>query len=273
MARRGPTTSRTSPNERPLPEVEDYWRLSSRPLHMLVLITPLVVTYEVGSYLYLTNEQTHQTTTIRARNILEVFFAKFGIAAVVASGAALAAVLVVLFIMHLLSRQPWRIRWMVVAGMLLEAGLWSLPLVVFGAVFKRAAAMITQMPAALVAIDGTDTALKEMPALAKATIAIGAGIYEELLFRLIGIAAVHFVVRDLLQASRTTAKVMAIAATAVAFAAYHPVSMPQGGLNWGLFVFYALAGVYFGCIYVGRGLGIVVATHAIYDLIALDVLR
>ena len=260
-------------------EIDDYWRLSARPLHTLILITPLVVLYEIGTFLYLTDQVTHQTTTIRARNMLEVFFANFGVAGVVASGAALVAVLVVLFVMHVMSRESYRVRWLVVAGMILEAGLWALPLVVFGAVFKRAAAMLSTAVASappLVALLQTspagDQALKEMPTMAKATIAIGAGIYEELLFRLIGIAALHFIAKDILHTKEWAARAIAVTGTAVAFAAYHPIALPGGGINYNLLIFYTLAGGYFGCIYVGRGLGIVVATHAVYDLIALDVI-
>jgi len=282
MARSG-IGSRGYSTERSRAEVEDYWRLSSRPLHVLVLIAPLVIAYEIGAVLYLTGSNAQQTTTIAARKVLQMFFANFGVAGVVASGAVLAAVLLVLLLMHIMSKQSWKIRWMVLAGMVLEAALWALPLVVFGAVFKRAAAIVTRgvaeghvtvntlAAAALQGRGGTED-LKDLPLMAKATIAVGAGIYEELLFRLIGIAALHFVVRDVLQGKETVAKVIAVLGTAVAFAAYHPIPPLNGGVNWPLLAFFTVAGVYFGVIYVNRGLGIVVATHAIYDLIALDVL-
>ncbi len=242
MARNGPSSSSGGGNFF-RPDIDDYWRLSSRPLHTLVLITPLVVLYEIGSFLYLTDTAKHETTTIRAKNILEVFFANFGVAAVFASAAALAMVGGVLLIMHIMSKQSWRIRWTVVLGMVLEAGLWALPLVVFGAIFKRAAAMIStavqQGPATILPLmqggaaggagAGADHALREMPTMAKATIALGAGIYEELLFRLIGIALLHFVAKDILQAKESVARAIAVVGTAVAFAAYHPVSLAGGG--------------------------------------------
>jgi len=57
------------------------------------------------------------------------------------------------------------------------------------------------------------------------------------------------------------ADVIAVLAAAVAFALYH-----EDATN---FLFFTAAGVFFGGLFIARGLGIVVATHAIYDLVVL----
>ena len=100
-----------------------------------------------------------------------------------------------------------------------------------------------------------------LPWQGRAAVAIGAGLYEEMLFRMVAIAGLHFVLVDLLGVKETPGRVTAIALAALAFALYH---QDASG-----FPFYLLAGLYFGGIYVWRGFGIVVAVHAIYDLVAL----
>ena len=53
---------------------------------------------------------------------------------------------------------------------------------------------------------------------------------------------------------------------AIAFAGYHPLHDAQGALVAQRAVFYLGAGVYFGVVYLKRGFGVVVATHALYDI-------
>ncbi len=55
--------------------------------------------------------------------------------------------------------------------------------------------------------------------------------------------------------------------SAAAFTIYHPVEAASGGVSIRKVAFYFLAGLYFGGIYVLRGFGIVVAVHALYDIV------
>ena len=108
---------------------------------------------------------------------------------------------------------------------------------------------------------------------AGAVFSIGAGIYEELVFRLLGIVAVHALLADVFRVKHKPAAAVAVAVSAVAFALYHPFDT-YNPLQWtsrdiGHFAFYTLAGLYFAAIYVYRGFGIVAATHAIYDVLVI----
>ncbi len=246
---------------------DDYWGLSARPLHSLVFLLPLVLLYELGALVSLTNAAAGIQETIRAKKLLDLFFSTFGVAGLLVSGIAM---LVVLLFMHVLGRERWSVRPWVVVGMVFEAALWALPLMVFGAVFLRAGAMLD--PAAAVAGGGGGSALLEKSLLARATIAVGAGLYEELLFRLVGVAVLHLIAKDILRSREAVARVVAVVGTAAAFAVYHDVAGPGGVVDWSALGFFFVAGVYFGAIYVARGLGIVVGAHAAYDLIALVIL-
>lgn len=273
-------TSRPTTPSRSLarPARDDYWALSSRPWHTFLFLLGFVLLFEAGSLIYLTDERSGIQHTIRAKRLLEIFFLNFGVAGFMVTGLAM---LTVLLIWHVLSKDRWTVRPVVLAGMTLEAALWALPLLVFGQIFQRAATALSPGPAldgaalgavfALPRLAEGPASLLQMPWQARATIAIGAGIYEELLFRLVGIAVLHFIVRDLLQSKEFIARVIAVVGTAAAFAAYHDVSMLGPADKWAALGFYFSAGAYFGVIYVGRGFGIVVAAHAVYDILALVV--
>lgn len=247
---------------------DDYWTLSTRPLHALVFLIPLVTLYELGSMFYLHNRDSGQLTRIRAEKLLQMFFSQFGDFGLFVPGIA---VLTVLFFWHVLSKDRWLVRGMVVIGMYLEAAMWVLPLIVLAAVISDATRQLAA--AGLPIVD-----LQQMSWEARATISVGAGIFEELLFRIAGISLVHFVMKDVLGAKQATAAIVAVALTALAFAIYHPGVLNATTwylpwtwyvVSWQKLIFFTLAGVYFACIYIYRGFGVVVGTHAIYDIAVL----
>jgi membrane protease YdiL (CAAX protease family) len=241
---------------------EDYWTLSARPLHALGLLMPLILLYELGSVYYLTDFKHGTQQSVKAKSLLDSFFQQFGLVGMLLPGVAL---LLVLVIWHAMSRDKWSIKPVVVVGMAMEAALWALPLLVLGGI---RASMQSRFPPAMAPLAAAD--LQSMSEGAKLTISVGAGIYEEFFFRLIGIALVHLLIHDVLRAPKLAAQIIAVAVTSIAFAAYHPqTNMFGASVNWLDTFFFTSAGVYFACVYLSRGFGIVVATHAIYDVIVL----
>ncbi len=100
--------------------------------------------------------------------------------------------------------------------------------------------------------------------------ALGAGLHEELLFRLIGLAGgAHLLRRAGLPGP--AAWLLALAASALVFSAAHH----WAGEPWDprVFAFRALAGVAFGLIFWFRSLAHAVWAHALYDLYVLAVDR
>jgi hypothetical protein len=250
-----------------------YW--STRPLHVLVFLLPLILVYEIGSGLYL-SQNGQAIKTIRAERILSSFFELFGAGGLYLPGIVL---VVVLLLWHILSRDRWRIHWQALLGMMVEAVVWAIPLLVLGQIMQRAfhgePAVFAAIGHAAVPQPGAGAAVSGLSMLsmpARATISIGAGIYEELLFRLVAIALFHTIAADLLRIRDGAAKVIAVFAAAVAFALYHDIMLPGGGLDPGRLAIYTLAGLYFGTVYILRGFGIVVAVHALYDLAVLVLL-
>ncbi|MFG0282927.1 MAG: CPBP family intramembrane glutamic endopeptidase [Phycisphaerales bacterium JB039] len=239
---------------------ETYAQASRSPLHILVLLAPLVVAYEIGSALYLSGADGAPAETIRATRMLSRFFEAFGAAGLYLPGVALVTVLL---IWHLLERRPWRIRPAVIGLMAVETLGWTVALLVLQALISAAVG-----PAPLLALAAAQD-LAAQPWQARLTLSIGAGIYEELLFRMILIAGLHFAIVDVARLGETAGRIGAVGISAVAFALYHDLS--GSDLSAQFFAYFA-AGVFFGALYLGRGFGLVVATHALYDVAVLLIL-
>jgi hypothetical protein len=95
---------------------------------------------------------------------------------------------------------------------------------------------------------------------------IGAGIYEEVLFRLGLFIGLCVLLRVVLLPKWVAVPVAAAGAT-VAFAAAHHVGPYGEPMNPHVFLFRTIAGLYFTALFVGRGFGIAVGAHAGYDVL------
>jgi len=100
-------------------------------------------------------------------------------------------------------------------------------------------------------------------------VSLGAGIYEELLFRVLLVGALAAAARALLGWRPLTAGVAATFAGAAIFSAFHYLG-PYGD-RWQLysFAFRMVAGLFFSGLYLARGFGITAWTHALYDVLLL----
>jgi membrane protease YdiL (CAAX protease family) len=107
--------------------------------------------------------------------------------------------------------------------------------------------------------------LKKKSLLADIVTGIGAGIYEELVFRLILMNVLIILFQNALGFERKSSIMVSVLLSAGLFSAHHHISAP---LNWVEFGFRTAAGVYFAALFAIRGFGITAGTHAFYDIIA-----
>lgn len=230
----------------PLAETADrYWVESRRPLASLVFILPLLVVYEAG-VLFL---GVQNGADAFMRRLLDVF------------GFSQHFVLPVLTVCILLgwnyvTHQPWKVSPGLMSGMAAETVLLGvcLRLVLFFQVMMFYMVDSTT----LASIGGT---MKEAIGF------LGAGIYEELLFRLILLSGVTWV----MQRTGFTPGISLIGATLITsllFAAAHHLGASGEPLLWSRFLFRTLAGVFFSIVFIYRGFGIAAGSHAAYDILA-----
>ncbi len=105
----------------------------------------------------------------------------------------------------------------------------------------------------------------QIPFSAQLVISLGAGIYEELLFRVLVVGGL-IAVGVALGWRRPVAVGVAVVGSALIFSGFHYIGPLGDQLTLASFTFRAVAGVVLSGLYVARGFGITAWTHALYDV-------
>ncbi len=244
-----------------------YFYLSTRPLHILVFLLPVILYYEIGSLGWIGDQST--TASLEAHQLLSRFFEVFGVLGLHLPALAL---VVTLFFQHILTKDTWRVRPMTLCAMVAESAFLTGPLIVLAMVLS-----FNNAPDALAAVvgggGGSGFPLFSPEFQHRVMIAMGAGLYEEMLFRLVLITMLHFLITDVLGFKDRTGKWVAVIGAAIAFAWIHDqIRLSTGGIDLRLTAFIFISGVYLGTLFLVRGFGIAVGVHLIWDLLAFVVL-
>jgi Type II CAAX prenyl endopeptidase Rce1-like len=112
---------------------------------------------------------------------------------------------------------------------------------------------------------GASAGLDAMPPGTKLMLALGAGLYEELLFRVLLVGGMAAGLRWLI-GGRAIPGTIAAAVGAVIFSAFHYIGPYGDQFQIASFTYRALAGLAFSALYLLRGFGITAWTHALYDV-------
>ena len=99
-------------------------------------------------------------------------------------------------------------------------------------------------------------------------LSLGAGVYEELVFRVLLVGGVVGGLR-LLRTPRSIAAPAGAVLAALAFSAFHYIGPYADAWAIGSFTFRFLAGLAFSALFLVRGFGIAAWTHALYDIFLL----
>ena len=239
-----------------------YWAQPLRPFTSLAFVIPLLLLYELGTA-WLGPHAVRNGADLWMRGWLDrLGFSQHLLLPLLTCSLLLA--------WHHLQRHGWTFRWGVYYGMLLESLAFGSLLVMLahaqGFVLAESTAQIETSVPSTVAQAGLMIAY------------LGAGIYEELLFRLMLLPATAGLLRSAGLSSRTS-WFSAILVTSLLFALAHyrlhltvagyPIALAYGDpFQWFSFVFRFLAGIIFALLFVYRGFGIAAGTHALYDVFA-----
>ena len=248
---------------RPAPPEPDYWILARRPLACLVFLFPLLALYELG-VIWMGGAD---PTTVR--NGADAWM-RSGLASLGIPFGFLLPLLVMAGLLgwHLWVRHPWKISGDTLLGMFAESVLFAFVLIVAGQLQNVAFEKLGN-PEVPLAVGGASAGQRSLFGAETAALAIsfvGAGIYEEALFRLCLLPMLFGVFR-LLKLNTTWAAVLAVITTSLMFSLAHHVGPTGEAFRLFPFTFRLLAGLFFAALFVIRGFGITVGTHAFYDLI------
>ncbi len=98
-------------------------------------------------------------------------------------------------------------------------------------------------------------------------ISAGAGLHEELIFRLIGVGGLSWLLAGAMGEKR--AWIAAVLISSLVFSLAHHLGPHGEPFVFAAFVYRSLAGLFFALVYQVRGLAVAVWTHAIYDVYVL----
>jgi hypothetical protein len=234
-----------------------YWVATRRPFPSLLLVGPLVIAYESG-VLWLGGATPGGLRT-GADTWMRHALSSLGL-----SDHWLLPLLLVLILLawQVLRFYDWRFTPGILAGMVLESVLWAVVLLGISRLIDFGFSYLEQTSMPLVALNpvGPEAAISSLIGY------LGAGIYEETLFRLI-LVPVLFAALRLLQTPQVLASALAVTGSALLFALAHHAGSPGESFTWFAFVFRWMAGVFFAWVFVLRGFGIAVGTHTMYDIL------
>ncbi len=253
---------------------DTYLDRTSRPVYALVYLLGFIVLYEIGTLLMhpetlsqgLAQPQTRVVAFIWVQNLLEYL----GFSARMTWVAAPLVVIVILLALQITSGTRWRIYFVDFIPMTMECIVLSVPLIVLSLLLNRSGSGAVSNAAA-VFLQGTAAAEEFWM---QVITGIGAGIYEELIFRLILIGLLMLLFQDLLGLEKSHSIMASVLISAVLFSVHHHVFYVNGQFGAGeefllsKFIFRMLAGIYFAVLYAFRGFGITAGTHACYDILA-----
>ncbi|MCF7976084.1 MAG: hypothetical protein K9N55_19860 [Phycisphaerae bacterium] len=262
---------------------DSYLERTSRPFYAIMFLLPFVLCYELGTMLVNTSELKHSQVRVVAFVWLQEWLRYLGYNGKLAWIAPPLVVILILLGLQLASRKQWYFQFGDVIPMVMECILLAVPLIVLSLFINNpsAATHSSEDLAAVVSRAGSlfgwglqASTGGASSLLANIVTGIGAGIYEELVFRLILICVLMMIFQDLFGISHTKAIIGSIILSAALFSAHHHVVFIDGHFEkssefvMGAFIFRTVAGMYFAVLFAIRGFGITAGTHAFYDIIA-----
>jgi hypothetical protein len=242
--------------------IDTYWQASRAPRYSLLFALPLLISYQLLALLVPPGPG-----GVGVRNGADVLLQAVFVWLAGAWGPRL-------FMLCLIGAGGWliakdirakggKLSPTVLGAMLLESLCLSL---VFGIVVSGLTVAVLGAPPPPLALGLTQERLSRGTLL---MLSIGAGIYEELLFRVVLVGLLAWGANQLLGWRPLVAAIAATVLGALIFSAFHYIGPFGDRLDVYSFVFRTIAGLFFSALYLARGFGITAWTHALYDVFLL----
>jgi hypothetical protein len=236
-----------------------YWRQSRAHRYSLLFALPLLLAYEVTAAVLGHGEP--QAIRNGADVLLKsVFITLLGARGPLVFGALLIGVSLWLVVRDMRAHGR-RLAPRIFAGMMAESIVLALA---FGVVVASITTRVLAPFAAMV-----QAPMQQLDTPTQLMVSLGAGLYEELLFRVLLVGAIATLGTRVLGWQQLTAGIVAVGVGAFIFSAFHYVGPFGDPLEAGSFTFRLIAGIFFSALFVTRGFGITAWTHALYDVFLL----
>jgi hypothetical protein len=220
-----------------------YLKETRRPIYSAALVLPFLCVYHIGTVVF-------HTTYINGADALIIrILSSLSIHSMFGSALVLAAFFT---IWQLHTKASWKLKWGILLFSFAESICFALILLfVFGWLTTRLS----------LAVPGQGSSISRI------ILYCGAGIYEELVFRVFLLEILIAGFTRFFQMKKGAAAASAAIAGALLFSIFHFIGPAGDTFTLGSFTQRAVGGLYFSILYVTRGFGVTAVSHAIYDIL------
>lgn len=224
----------------------NYFRVTREPFHSFLISLPLIFSYEL--LVFLLNRSDITGLRNGADIIFRQLFSIFGIYGFYAVGLVLIIVFLVSYYFYDQSGREVHFRFYYFPLAIVESSVYA---VVLFLIFSK--------------ISDFDISLN-LNVKQNFVLVLGAGVYEEFIFRVILITGFNFFLTQILRFGKVSSYLLAIMASSFVFSLFHYLGAYGEVFVLRTFILRFLSGVYLAGIYLFRGYGLAAYTHSIYDM-------
>ncbi|MBT4537972.1 MAG: CPBP family intramembrane metalloprotease [Candidatus Marinimicrobia bacterium] len=225
----------------------EYFRLSRSHYYSLIIISPIAVIYSVMGYFINWN------TAYKLRNgadvLIRLFFQFFGKYAETFYIISLNLVIISIILYHKREFSD-SIKLPVLSIMILEGMFWAFCLF-----------LIFIFASQLLSVPTSFSTFEQF------YLSLGAGIYEEIVFRFLLISILLFISHKLFGSGKVFSLMFSIVLSSIFFSIFHYIGVYGDVFSWQSFLYRFSAGCFLAILYLTRGLGVAVYSHVYYDIL------
>ena len=230
--------------------MSQYLTVSKSPLYSFIFTLPLFLLYEVGIFLISSRDidQLRNGADVLMRQVLE----SFGIYGMYGFGGTFLIGFLIAFIRQKKNLRTSEIESRFLLIMFFESIVWATLLVI----------MMIKIPTFL-SLSNEDHLIQQV------VLAIGAGIYEEFVFRVLLISGLAILFGLIFNWGEFGKTFLSVIISSAIFSIFHFFGSYGDTFSFPLFFVRFFAGIFLAMIYIYRGFGITAYAHSIYDLFVL----
>ncbi len=252
-----------------------YIDCSRRPIACLYFILPFLIIYHGGVWILKSLERpVANGADIMLGKIINIFYygsawlysqvfpgseitesSILWVIKILGSFFSLLFIIFILLLQQHLSNTSWKINKSTILYMYIESLIFAIPPFILVWIVNKIIMLNTGYSAVNDWINGI-------------VLSVGAGVYEEFLFRMIIMSILFLTLPNLLRVKDRSLYIIVMLVQAIIFAVFHYLPWSKEAFYLPVFTFRIVAGLYFGYIYQERGFGIAAGSHVFYDIIA-----
>ncbi|MFP8489698.1 CPBP family intramembrane glutamic endopeptidase [Gracilimonas sp. Q87] len=234
-------------------QVKQYFENTNNLLYSFLVSLPLFFLYEI--LILISQPSGEAIVRISVDVWIKSLFTSLGVSAI--SFSLLIIAIVGLFILYKEKERLKTLKFVYFPMLLLEATFYA---IVVAFISQSLVSFMLNM----VASDPITT----LTTTQKLALSLGAGLYEELFFRVI-LVTVFILIFTKVFGKKWAAITAAVVLSALLFSAVHYIGSMGDAFTMGSFLYRFLFGLILNGIYVWRGFGVAAWTHAIYDIMVI----